>query len=134
MPRSASDVSTSVPVHFPDFPLTGFRSRTLGPPPFSSVNSAAQPQPKGKPPTWARACAFVKGFAEFDVVLRHVRRDVAALEERQDPVGPSGMAFGCVPLGTLRSRALSSSVEKPPGGFDFERKNRNEVITIDVDE
>src|SRR5450432_3157396 len=27
------------PVHFPDFPLTGFRSRTPGPPPFTSMNS-----------------------------------------------------------------------------------------------
>ena len=49
------------------------------------------------------------------------------LEERQDPVGPSGMAFGFVPLG-------KSSVEKLPGGFDFERKNCNEAITIYVDE
>jgi hypothetical protein len=30
-----------------------------------------------------------KGFAEFDVALGHVRRDVALLEEEQDPVDPS---------------------------------------------
>jgi hypothetical protein len=74
------------------------------------------------------------GFAEFDVVPRHVRRDVAALEERQDPVDPSGMAFGFVPLGALRRSALSSRVCKLPGGFGFEGKNHNEAIAIDVDQ
>jgi hypothetical protein len=74
------------------------------------------------------------GFAELDVALRHVRCDVAVLEEGQDPVGPSGMAFGFMPLGALRSGALSGSVDKLPGGFGFGDKNRNEAIAIDVDE
>jgi hypothetical protein len=74
------------------------------------------------------------GFAEFDRVRRHVRCDVAVLEEGQDPVDPSGMAFGFLPLDALRSGALTSSVYKLPGGFGLERKNRNETIAIDVDQ
>jgi hypothetical protein len=48
------------------------------------------------------------------LMLRHSVAS-AVPEERQDPVGPSGMAFGFVPLG-------ASSFEKLPGGFDFVMK------------
>jgi hypothetical protein len=82
----------------------------------------------------SRKQLLFKGFAEFDVVLRHVRCDVAVLEERQDPVGPGGTAFGFVPLGALRSRALSSSTDQLPGGFGLGTKNRNEAFAIDVDQ
>jgi hypothetical protein len=73
-------------------------------------------------------------FAEFDVVLGHVRCDVAVLEERQDPVDPSGTVFGFLPPFALRSGAMSSSRDKLPGGYGFGRENRNEAIAIDVDE
>ena len=36
---SIGRLDASNPVHFPDLPPTGFRSRTPGPPPFSSMNS-----------------------------------------------------------------------------------------------
>jgi hypothetical protein len=39
-----------------------------------------------------------------------------------------------MPLGALRSRALSSSSDKLPGGFGLGRKNRNEAFAIDVDQ
>jgi hypothetical protein len=81
-----------------------------------------------------RTQLLFKGFAEFDVALGHVRRDVAVLEEGQHPIGPSGKAFGFMPLGALRSRALSSSSDKLPGGFGLGRKNRNEAFAIDVDQ
>jgi hypothetical protein len=79
-----------------------------------------------------RTQLLFNGFAEFDVALGHVRCDVAVQEERQDPVDPSGTLFGFAPLGALGSGALSSSVDRLPGGFG--RKNRNEAIAIDVDE
>src|ERR1700690_3146550 len=41
-----------------------------------------------------RTQLLVNGFAEFDVMLRHVRCAVAVLEEGQDPLNPSGMLFG----------------------------------------
>jgi hypothetical protein len=48
---------------------------------------------------WPRARSFCS-----------TRRDVAVLEEGQDPVDSSGTLFGFVPLSALQSGALSSSV------------------------
>ena len=42
--------------------------------------------------------------------------------------------FGFAPLGGLRSGALSSGVDKLPGGIGFGGKNCKEAIAIDVDE
>ena len=64
-----------------------------------------------------RSCLVLS--AEFDVMLAHVRRDIAVLEKRQDPVDARSALFGFAPPGTLRSGALSSSVDQPLRGFGF---------------
>jgi hypothetical protein len=65
----------------------------------------------------SRTQLLLKGFAEFDVALGHFRRDVAVLEERQDPVDPSEVLHGLASFCALRGGALSSRVYRPLAGF-----------------
>ena len=58
----------------------------------------------------SRTQLLFKGFTEFDVALGHVRRDVAVLEEGQDPVDPSEVLHGLALFCALRGGALSSRV------------------------
>jgi len=78
--------------------------------------------------------SLFKRFAKRDVALGHLRRQVAILEERQNPFDPSGTLNRVVSLGALRSGALTSRIYRSPGGFCFRGKNRNEARSIDVDE
>jgi hypothetical protein len=71
-------------------------------------------------------------LAEFDIMLGHVRCDIAVLEKGQDPVDPRSTLFGFVPPYTLRSGALSSVVDQMPGGLG--REDRNQAVAIDADE
>jgi hypothetical protein len=112
----------------------GFLSRTPGPSAVLVDELDASASSEGQITRLSpRLQLLFNGFAEFDVVLGHVRRDVAVLEEGQHPLDPSGTQFGLMPLGALRGRALSGRVNKLPGGFGFERKNHNEAVAIDVD-
>jgi len=45
-------------------------------------------------------------FTEFDVVPGRVGCKIAVLEERQDPVDPSGMVFGFEPLRVAKKCAV----------------------------
>jgi hypothetical protein len=103
-------------------------------PPFSSMNSTAALCERRIARLALRAHLLFNGFAEFDVALRHVWRDVALREERQDSVDPSEVLHDLASFCALRGGALSSSTDKLPGGFGLGRKNRNEAFAIDVDE
>jgi len=82
--------------------LTGSKTGNPLAPPFSSMNSTPQPQPGGLITALdPRLQLLFNGFAEFDVVLRHVRGDLAKLEERQEAVNPNGTLFDFTPFGAL---------------------------------
>jgi hypothetical protein len=58
-----------------------------------------------------------EGFAEFDVTLGRVWRNIAVLEEAQDPVDPSEVLHGLALFCALRGGAMSSRVYRPLGRF-----------------
>src|SRR5205807_9527382 len=68
---------------------------------------------------------IVKRFAKNEVSLRHVRWYFAMLEERQNPLDPSGTLRGLASFCALRRGALSSRGCQTLGGFGFRGQNRN---------
>jgi hypothetical protein len=65
----------------------------------------------------AKAQCVFERFAKSNVIIRHIERDVAMLEERQNPFDPSGTLNRLVSPGALRSGALASRVYRPFGRF-----------------